>query len=90
MTRPSEPLPYPGDTLPDGALSLRRDYVDILGRPMRGKVRITGTSGAAPVIVKVEGGVLEVALPPDTYTLDAELHTADGFKETRSDVIVLA
>lgn len=85
MPAPALPQPFP-EPLP-GTAPLRREYRDALGRPMTGTVTITGTqrhtagervTPVAPVVADLVAGVLEVDLPPDTYTLTAALRTVDG------------
>lgn len=76
----------------------RRDYRDVLGRPMRGTVTITGTARSdadgtvilpAPVTVELAAGVLEVDLPSDTYRIEAALRTVDGFRTSDTDTVTL-
>ena len=90
--RPHRPHPLPG------TVTLHRVYRDALGRPMTGTVTLTGrrrhTLGGnvvptAPVTVPVDGGVLHVFLPPDTYTVVAALRTADGARVQDTETIVL-
>lgn len=85
-----EPLP--------GTAPLRREYRDILGRPLRGVVTITGSTRTEddgrvilPLAVNVElvGGVLEVDLPPDTYTLSAALRSVDGSRSSDAATVTL-
>lgn len=101
MTRPEQPQPYPGDlivSLP-GTVHYRREYRDALGRPMRGRVTITGAARSehdgvvtlpAPVVVDVADGILDVDLPPDTYTITAALRTRDGDRASETLKVALA
>lgn len=100
MTAPEQPQPYPGDLIEPlpGLVHYRREYRDILGRPMRGKATITGQArteagGAvivpATVAVGLINGVLEADLPPDTYTIAAALHTADGKRASDTETVTL-
>lgn len=85
---PTPALPYePTRGTLTGAVPVRREYRDLVGRPMSGKVTIVagarGTAGnavvpAAPVTVELVGGVLDVQLLPGTYQLAADLRTVDG------------
>lgn len=96
--RPEQPAAYPGDAL-HGAVPVYRVYRDALGRPLSGRVTITGTVRtvdgdqvipAAPVDVLVEHGVLSVNLLPDTYQFAAELRTADGRRTTDVDNVTVS
>lgn len=96
---PAEALPY--DARPTGATPtgrLYRVYADALSRPMRGQITLQGQTRTevdgrvvlpAPVLVDLVDGVLDVTLPPDTYTLTAALRTVDGTRaqETASVVV---
>lgn len=82
---PQEALPVMPAPISQRA-TLRREYFDPLMRPMSGKVTITGSAatreGSANVVpvavtLPLVNGVLEAFLPPDTYTLEADLWTAD-------------
>lgn len=95
---PAEAMAYQQPTPLAGTVHYRREYRDILGRPMTGAVGITGTARSvngeavaipAPVTVDLVGGVLEVDLPPDTYQLNANLRTADSLRATDVDTITL-
>lgn len=97
---PAQPQPYPGDLLAalPGTVPYRRTYADVLGRPMTGSVTITGqartdTGGTvvvpAPVAVALVDGVLDVALPPDTYRVEAALRTVDGARIADNDTVTL-
>jgi hypothetical protein len=92
MTRPPQPLPYPGDpgtaALP-GQVRYRRRYTDALGRAMSGHVAIvnrgriatpdgSGVVPASSVRVDVVDGWLDVPLSPGAYLLKAQLTTRDG------------
>ena len=73
----TQPMPYPGDLDPDGKTlggSLRREYRDILGRPLSGVANIyLSDVSATPVQVPVVDGVLDVNLMPGKYRLVAEV-----------------
>lgn len=80
MTTPSPP----GAT-PTG--HYRRTFTDPLGRPLAGKVTLTGQTRhdhdghstlPAPVSVDLADGTLDVTLPLDTYQLEGRLITSDG------------
>jgi hypothetical protein len=95
---PAPALPEPLPTPLPGTVPLRREYRDPLGRAMRGEVTLTGSERrdgdgitVLPVAVTVDlhGGVLEVALPPDTYTLSAALRTVDGDRVTDTTTVTL-
>lgn len=94
---PADALPQAASPL-TGALPLRREYRDALGRPMTGRVRITGAQRAqageavtvpAAVNADVPAGVLDVALPPGTYTLAAALTTVDGNRADDTETVEL-
>lgn len=91
-----EPRPMPV-ALP-GAVPVRREYRDVLGRPMAGAVTVTPQSPAdaagvavvaAPVKVELAGGVLAVSLPPGYYRLSADLRTADGATATSTGTLTV-
>lgn len=95
---PVDALPVPPARPVDGAVQLRREYRDALGRPMTGSVRISGAERAqlgervvmpAPVTADVPAGVLDVALPPGRYTLAASLATVDGHRADDTTTVVL-
>ena len=97
MPTPALPIPWP-EPIP-GSVTYRRIYQDTLGRPLRGKVTITGAARTqagdvvvppAPVVVDVVDGTLTVDLPPDTYRITAELRTKEGAKVTDTDTITVA
>lgn len=82
-----------------GTVPYRREYRDALGRPMDGTVTLTGQARTelggivvlpAPVTVELVGGVLDVHLPPDTYTLQATLRTVDRDRTADSDTVTVA
>jgi hypothetical protein len=86
---PADALPVPWAEPVPGAVTYRREYRDLLGRPLRGTVTITATTRAdvdghavvaAPVSVELAGGVLAVSLLPGAYTLAADLRTAEGVR----------
>lgn len=96
---PADALPVPWSTPLSGTVHYRREYRDVLGRAMRGSATITGTArtdtGGAVVIpatvtVELTAGVLEVDLPPDTYTIAADLRTADGVRTSDTDTVTLS
>lgn len=81
-----------------GAVRLRREYRDALGRPMTGRARITGAQRAqdgeavivpAAVHADVLAGVLDVELPAGTYTLTAVLTTVDGNRADDTETVEL-
>ncbi len=98
---PTPPTPFAGDVVTADlgrTVPLRRRYLDALGHPLSGSVILTGSRGhthgetvipAAPVPVELVDGLLEVRLPPDTYRLSGELHTAAGDRVPVSAEIVL-
>lgn len=94
---PTDALPQPWP-MPVGAATFRRVYRDALGRPMRGRITLTGTQRTdygdtsilpAPVTVELVDGVAAADLPPDTYTWTADLRTAEGARVTDSGQITL-
>jgi hypothetical protein len=94
---PADALPQSSAPLP-GATRLRREYRDALGRPMTGRVRITGAARSqdgttvivpAAVNADVAAGVLEVELPAGTYTLAATLTTVDGNRADDTETVEL-
>lgn len=95
---PADALPVAWPAPLPGAVRYQRYYRDPAGRPLAGKVTITGVErtqdGAqvvvpAAVTVKLVGGSLDVDLSPDTYTLVAELRTVDGVRATDKDTITV-
>lgn len=94
---PVNALPQSNAPLP-GASRLRREYRDALGRPLTGRVRITGAQRAqdgeavivpAPVNADVVAGVLDVELPAGSYTLTAALTTVDGNRADDTETVEL-
>lgn len=82
-----------------GAVRLRREYRDALGRPMTGRARITGAQRAqdgdvvtvaAPVVAPVLDGALAADLPPGTYVLHAQLSTVDGARVDDTETVTLS
>jgi len=95
---PSNALPVSNSPLP-GTVRLRREYRDVIGRPMTGTVTLLGSSShdiagvkvlVAPAVVQLSGGVLEVNLPPDRYELTAQLKTVEGARLTEKETVTLA
>lgn len=95
---PADALPEPWAVPLDGSVRLRREYRDVLGRPMRGTATITGTARQeagqqvvipASVDVELVAGVLEVDLPPDTYLVTASLWTASGSRASDTTTVAL-
>lgn len=80
--------PLPGQAIPAsrGGTQLRREYRDVLDRPMRGTVTITPAAGP-PVTVQLADGVLVCDLPPGAYSLTASLRTADGVRAYKSETV---
>lgn len=96
---PADALPQPAARPHAGSVLLRRVYRDALGRPLTGKVRLTGNDRAqdghhvtvqAPVHAEVVAGVLELWLPVGTYALSATLTTADGIRTDDTETVELA
>lgn len=95
---PADALPVPRATPHAGAVRYRRAYVDTLGRPLTGRVAITGTTRRevgqtvvipSAVMVDLVGGELDVSLPPDTYELTAALRNVDGERFAETTTITL-
>lgn len=83
---PEPALPIPHNPALKRLVSFRREYRDLLQRPMSGRLVLTtdqvhtegGTSiFPAPVRVQVVDGVLALDLPPGTYTLTGQLWNPD-------------
>lgn len=81
------PQPRPGTRILPGTAPYRRAWADPLGRPLRGKVVLTGQTRIeagvlvvlpAPVTVELVDGVLDVILPCGPYRMAADLRTVDG------------
>ena len=96
---PAPALPQPAAQPLPGTVALRRIYRDALGRPMTGRVRISGVERAktgetvvmpAPVNADVTAGVLEVWLPAGRYTLTATLTTVDGTRADDAETVTLS
>lgn len=102
MTPPEQPQPYPGDLIapPSDRVRLHREYRDVLGRPLRGKIRIDGAArakagesvtAAARVTVELVDGCLDVELPPGRYRLSSsDLRTVDGSQASEDDEVTLS
>lgn len=95
---PQDALPVPPPPIRPNLERLIREYLDPLLRPMSGTVTIRGSEtlreGAAniiPVAVKVKllNGVLDVLLPPDTYTLEADLWTIEDQRVSDTQQVIL-
>jgi hypothetical protein len=81
-----------------GGEPVRREYFDALGRPLTGTATFTGSTrhedgdriiAPAPVRVDIDGGVLEVTLPRDTYRVEERLLSADGVPVRHSWTLTL-
>lgn len=92
----AQPVPWPEPV--SGEVQLRRVYLDALKRPLVGEVTISGNQRAASggtVVVSADvrarlvDGVLDVSLPPGTYSLTATLRTVDGAPVTDKDEVTL-
>ncbi len=77
---------------------LTRAFLDLLGRPMTGRVTIYGPGErtvagaqvpAPPVVVPLVDGILNVSLPPGAYDLYAQLRTVDGDQSVLADVAII-
>lgn len=79
MTRPAQPTPYPGDVGSNSSQRppLRREYRDVLGRPLLGSVHLRNAQDQSTAIELVDG-VLEATLEPGHYRLLAALHDEEG------------
>jgi hypothetical protein len=95
---PDAALPIPRDAGLTGTVPLRREYRDVLGRPLAGSATVTGSTRledgdtvVPPVSVTVDipAGVLELYLPPDIYTVVATLRTRDRQVFTDTDTVTL-
>lgn len=95
---PDDALPQPWPEPIPGIVHHERVYRDVLGRPMRGSVRITGAKraqhgelvvAAAGVTVPLVDGRLTVDLPAGTYEMDAALTSADGERVKESETVEL-
>lgn len=83
---PVPALPVPPPRAARVLTAVRREYFDLLMRPMRGTLMLTAkedhrtgeaTISRAPVKAQVIEGILELALPPGVYALRGTLYTAD-------------
>lgn len=95
---PADALPQPWPEQSRTGSNYRREYRDVLGRPMSGSVTITGTARnddggtvtvPSPVVVELDAGVLDVHLPADTYTVVAQLATVDKSRVTDNDTVTI-
>lgn len=98
---PADALPISNNRVDvdNGRVHYVREYRDALGRPLAGELVLTGTvrtdadgKMTVPVPVRVnlsDSGVLDVHLPPDRYTVQEVLRTADGVRCQGSAVIVV-
>ena len=95
---PDDALPSPWPTPLPGLVHHERRYQDVLGRPMRGSVRITGATRAqhgdlvitnAGVTVQLVDGRLSVDLPAGTYQAEATLTSPDGQRLKESETLDL-
>lgn len=84
---PDPALPFASQPDPVKRVTYRRFFSDALGRPLSGVVTfsaagmvLSGDSVIMPIAVTVdlENGWLEVALPPGTYTMAAQLRGEYG------------
>lgn len=87
---PEKALPIAPPRPIEGLVNLYRAYYDLLHRPMNGTVTITGTISDDTVKAVLINGVLELNLPPDTYSLIAELWNTDGATSSRTEVVELS
>lgn len=96
---PADALPQPWPAPLPGLVHLERLYRDVLGRPMRGTVLITGARRAvhgqtvvtdAGVTVALVGGRLAVDLPAGSYDLDVTLTSPDGQRVKETETVELA
>jgi len=87
---PADALPVNSDptAAPTSRVLLRRDYRDVLERPLRGTVTIQPADGPS-VTVELVDGLLSRDLPPGTYTVTASLRTADGVRAYETTTITL-
>ena len=97
---PVDALPQPHGASVPGVAHVRREYRDPLGRAMSGKVTFARkatepirqgvlTVPIVPVTLRLADGVVEADLPLGTYTVTAELQSADSQKATVRDEITL-
>jgi hypothetical protein len=95
---PVRAQPIPPDPINTSLIPLRREYHDLLQRPMSGTVTITGSQASRagtrnvlpePVRVPLVNGVLDVLLPADTYTLVADLWSVDDVQSRDEDTVTL-
>lgn len=83
---PQPALPIPHNPALQGTYTVRREYRDLLQRPMSGSLMLSAASdfqqgettvSKAPVPVPVVEGVLDLALPPGRYELVGKLWGLD-------------
>lgn len=93
---PSPALPIPIN--PTNRVRLFRIYTDLSGRPLSGRVTVTGTTHtrtgdavvlASPTVIDLVDGTLSVMLPPDTYDLTADLLSVDRVESTHLETVTL-
>jgi hypothetical protein len=87
---PVPALPIPPAPRPQDLVNLYRGYYDLLQRPMRGSVMITGTNSGDSVKVDLVEGVLDLNLPADEYLLEAALWNVDGATSSRVESVTLS
>lgn len=95
---PQEALPIPHDPMNRSLIEFRREYRDLLQRPMKGRVTLTGSQSSssgvrhvlpAPVTIELVDGLLDVRLPADTYTITADLWSVDDVQSRDEDTVTL-
>lgn len=83
---PEPALPIPHDPALTGLVSFRREYRDLLQRPLAGHLTLRATRnykegrtvvGGSPVKVPVVEGVLALDIPPGEYVLRGNLWNRD-------------
>ena len=95
---PKDALPIPKNTVDASRIRLTRRYADLIGRPLKGNVTITGeevtTEGVSVVLpnattVPLANGVLDVHLPPGRYTLVVDAYTVDRVESSYTETVTL-